>query len=54
MICYRDRAYCQSDCTQTACSRFPTDEEKAAAKEMGLPMSFQDFSGRCEDYWPPD
>ncbi len=50
MICYRDQCYCASDCTNRECVRYLSDEVKARANEVGLPIATADFSQGCKDY----
>ncbi len=50
MICYRDQCFCKSDCTNTECARYLSDEVKARANEVGLPIETADFSQDCKDY----
>lgn len=57
MICYKDRTFCASDCTNSACFRHYGDEEKRGAilwwGSEGAPIAFADFSDRCSDYQAP-
>jgi hypothetical protein len=50
MICYRDQCYCASDCINRECFRYLSDEVKARANEVGLPIATADFSQDCKDY----
>jgi hypothetical protein len=50
MICYRDQCYCTSDCINQTCVRYLSDEVKARANEVGLPIATADFSGECKNY----
>jgi len=47
MLCYRDRTFCSSDCTNTACYRH------LRAKELNLLIAYSDFSPTCPDYKEP-
>ena len=59
MICFRDQAFCASDCTLAACRRHFGDAERAAARAWWshdpdyAPVAFADFSDECPDYRPP-
>lgn len=44
MLCYRDRTFCASP-THKGCGREITEEEKAKAKRIGLPIAFSYFCG---------
>lgn len=50
MICYRDQCYCTSDCINQTCVRYLSDEVKARANEVGLPIATADFSQDCKNY----
>jgi len=50
MICYRDQSYCASDCINSQCFRYLSDEVKARANEVRLPIATADFSEECQDY----
>ena len=56
MICYRDRAFCASDCTNTRCYRHFGPEQSENARRWwnhdpdNAPVSFSDFSRDCDDY----
>jgi len=47
MITYRDMTFCKSDCIDSKCPRFLSEEEKRSAK---LPIAWSDFSKSCPDY----
>lgn len=54
MMCYRDRTYCDAPCAvgpaaagRALCSRFVTDEVRAAADRAGLPLALSDFRDTC-------
>lgn len=49
-LCYKDRTYCRSDCVNTTCDRFVSEELRKEAAEFGLPLSLTDFSVRCSVY----
>ena len=59
MICFRDKTWCGSDCTNRACHRFFGPAQAAAARDWwphdpeNAPVSFADYSGNCGDYQPP-
>lgn len=56
MMCYKDRTFCESDCTTSTCLRFFGEKQKAGAKAwMGdnAPVAYNDFSKNCDDYQPP-
>ena len=50
MICYRDMAFCSSDCLNTECFRHETN----TLPNKNLPIDWIDFSERCEMYQPPE
>jgi hypothetical protein len=49
-LCYKDKAYCWSDCVNTTCDRFVSDELRKEAAEFGLPLSLINFSAKCPGY----
>ena len=53
-MCYKDRTFCESDCTNSGCFRYFGPKERAAAiKWWGsedLPLAVSDFSSDCEGY----
>ena len=59
MICYKDRAWCGSDCINRECPRNMTPEEYDRAKEWwshdpeNVPIAYMDFSVDCPDYIAP-
>lgn len=57
MICFRDKTFCGSDCTNKSCHRFFGDDQKAAARAWWgsdeAPVAFTDFSPTCPDYEAP-
>lgn len=54
MICFRDKTFCGSDCTNTDCHRHFGASEQAAADawwgKPGAPVAFSNFSASCADY----
>ena len=54
MLCYRDRSYCQSDCTNQECSRFISEAVVEGSERTGLPLATCDFSENCKEYKPND
>lgn len=52
MMCYKDRTFCASDCTNKDCFRFLPDEERNKAAAAGFLFSFADFSENCDAYVP--
>ena len=52
MLCYRDRTFCSSDCTNTSCWRYLSPTDEIRAKELDLPVAYSDFSGDCPGYIP--
>jgi hypothetical protein len=58
-LCFRDMAFCASDCTNTACHRHYGPDDAAAARRWWshdpdhAPVAFSDFSDRCPDYRAP-
>lgn len=53
MLCYKDRAFCHSDCVNRSCYRNATPEIKEGARDMNLPISWVDFRKGCEAYMAP-
>jgi hypothetical protein len=63
MLCFRDRSFCASDCTNTACPKHFGEDDKLAAKEWArrigfdegeVPVSFSDLSKGCPEYRKPE
>lgn len=54
MICYRDMTFCQSDCVNTECVRYLSDEVFDGAEHMMLPLALADFSRDCKEYVPDE
>lgn len=54
MLCYKDKTFCKSNCTNSECTRFiyPTLFKEAEAFGLGIAMS--DFSGGCSGYEPKE
>jgi hypothetical protein len=50
MICYRDRSYCDSDCRNTTCDRFVSQQLINDANAFGLPLALTDYSKNCPGY----
>lgn len=50
MICYKDRTFCSSDCTNTKCFRYFSPEDAKHAEEMKLPIAWSDYSNVCPLY----
>ena len=50
MFCYRDRSYCQSDCTNQTCFRFISEAVVEGSERTGLPLAVSDFSENCKEY----
>ena len=59
MICFKDRAFCSSDCVNTSCFRHFGEDDRAEAKEWwkGMrdnpPIAWSDFSAGCPWYKKP-
>lgn len=59
MMCFRDKTFCSSDCTNALCHRHFGEDERAAARRWwghdpdNAPVAFADFSADCTDYAPP-
>ena len=51
MICYKDRAFCSSDCVNYKCGRCRTPNDYKRAKELGLSFSLMNL--RCHKYLKP-
>jgi len=55
-MCYKDRTFCDSDCTQSSCYRFFSSEQKEGARRWwshdpdNAPIAFSNFSKTCEAY----
>lgn len=43
MICYRDRTFCADKVENHTCGREFTEEDKANAEKIGLPVCFGSF-----------
>ena len=54
MLCYKDKTFCMSDCTNSECSRFVYPELQKEAENFGLGLALSDFSGRCDGYKPKE
>ena len=56
MICYKDKTFCDSNCTNSNCWRFLSDAEKEGARKWwhhdpdNAPIAFSDFSDTCKEY----
>lgn len=56
MLCYKDKTFCYSDCTNSKCYRFFGEEERIGSRKWwshdpdNAPIAFSDFSKNCEDY----
>lgn len=53
MLSYRDKIFCSSDCTNRACHRYFTLDDKNRAAQSDLPVAWSDYSTKCIDYKPP-
>ena len=57
MMCFRDKTFCGSDCTNHDCGRHFGEVEKIAAEVWwggpGAPVALASFSDDCPDYRPP-
>ncbi len=58
MMCFRDMAFCDSDCSNVACRRNFSPAQKDAAHKWwgkeGAPVAFDNsFRDGCDDYCPP-
>ena len=53
MICYKDRTFCSSDCTEKACYRYLSPTDEIRAKELNLPIALSDYSNVCRYYKGP-
>ena len=59
MICYKDKTFCSSNCTNKDCHRFFSDEAREGARKWwrhdpdNAPIAFSDFSGTCPVYIKP-
>lgn len=50
MICYKDKTFCASDCTNKSCHRHKSQLPPIPP----LPVSFANFKETCEDYQAPE
>lgn len=50
MICFKDKTFCKSDCTNSSCTRFIYPELFKEAEDSGFDVSCSDFSNNCKDY----
>ena len=56
MMCYKDKTFCDSDCTRKECWRFFGDGEREGARKWwdhdpdNAPIAFSDFSDTCKWY----
>jgi len=53
MLCYRDQAWCHTDCVNTECFRNLTPEHRAKAIELDLPVCYANFWFGCKSYVAP-
>lgn len=49
-LCYKDKTFCNSDCTNTTCYRFMYKDLRKEAADFGLPLALADYSSYCKDY----
>jgi len=54
MLCYKDKTFCHSDCTNTSCWRYLSEHDAERAEQLNLPISMSDFSTDCPDYKEPE
>lgn len=56
VICYKDKTFCKSDCENTKCFRYFSDDERENARRWwshdpdNAPIAFCDFSNSCKGY----
>lgn len=59
MLCYKDKSFCGSDCTNQECHRFLSPAVRVGARRWwyhdpdNAPIATVDFSGTCPVYKPP-
>lgn len=53
MLCYKDKMFCGSDCENTLCNRFISEQVKSDAKRLNLHLMQTDFSIECDEYIKP-
>lgn len=53
MLCYKDRTFCASDCTDRDCYRHANPDDMKKAEALNLPVAWADFSATCTGYRPP-
>jgi hypothetical protein len=60
MICYKDKTFCSSDCVNTQCFRYFSDEDRQGshkwAEQLNLdfaPIAWSDYSDSCPLYKSP-
>ncbi len=58
MMCYKDKTFCGSDCTNTRCYRhFGENEASSARRWWGKPnppVAYSDYSDTCLAYTTPN
>jgi len=50
MICYKDQTFCFSDCVNTKCFRYISEDVISKSVKLDLPLAQSDFSGDCNEY----
>lgn len=53
MLCYKDKTFCDSDCTNTECFRYYDSGVAEDAKNFGLPVALSDYTKVCPYYLKP-
>lgn len=53
MLCYKDQTFCNSDCINTKCFRYLSNDEEYRAEVLGLPIAFGNLAPTCDEYTPP-
>ena len=55
-LCYKDKTFCASDCTNTACTRHFGEAEREGSRLWwdhdpdNAPIAMSDYSWACENY----
>ena len=52
MLCYRDRTFCNAECSNNECPIRVTDKLWKEADDFGLPLALADFSNTCKVFIP--
>lgn len=56
MLCYKDMTFCRSDCKNSQCFRFFSEEVREGSRKWwshdpdNAPIAFANFSNNCDGY----